>query len=78
MDLYIHSAGLITLVNYSLNLNYSYPAHPSSITHVKIMKYKNILVSVGVCFFFLFKLYLYMELKCRNFSNLFSLFNIQF
>jgi len=41
------SAGLITLVNYSLNLNYSYPAHPSSITHVKIMKYKNILVSVG-------------------------------
>lgn len=41
------SAGLITLVNYSLNLNYSYPAHPSSITHVKIMKYKNILISVG-------------------------------
>jgi len=45
---YIHSAGLITLVNYSLNLNYSYPAHPSSITQVKIMKYKNILISVGV------------------------------
>jgi hypothetical protein len=41
------SAGLITLVNYSLNLNYSYPAHPSSITQVKIMKYKNILISVG-------------------------------
>jgi len=63
---YIHSAGLITLVNYSLNLNYSYPAHPSSITHVKIMKYKNILVSVGVCIHSIKYEYIFLEIEFKT------------
>lgn len=41
--------GIIKVINHSMNVVLSFQAYAQKVTHMKLMKQKNVFISIGVC-----------------------------